>query len=101
MDGGHRARRPGAATIDAGTSKRLLAAIARGLDADCIVSGHTHRPLVREEAGCLFVNPGSVGEALATATAARAGPGSRRARAGCTRTSSRCAEPLATVRARD
>ena len=54
-----------AGSIDATTSKRLLAAIARGLDADCVVSGHTHRPLIREEAGCLFVNPGSVGEALA------------------------------------
>ncbi len=53
-----------AGTIDANTSKRLLAAIARGLDADCVVSGHTHRPLIREEAGCIFVNPGSVGEAL-------------------------------------
>ena len=53
-----------AGTIDANTSKRLLTAIARGLDADCVVSGHTHRPLIREEAGCLFVNPGSVGEAL-------------------------------------
>ena len=54
-----------AGTIDATTSKRLLAAIARGLDADCVVSGHSHRPLIREEAGCLFVNPGSVGEAVA------------------------------------
>jgi putative phosphoesterase len=31
---------------------------------DCIVSGHTHRPLVREVRGCLLVNPGSVGEAV-------------------------------------
>lgn len=53
-----------AGTIDARTNKRLLTAIARGLDADCVVSGHTHRPLVRREAGCIFVNPGSVGEAL-------------------------------------
>ncbi len=53
-----------AGTIDARTSKRLLAAIARGLGADCVVSGHTHRPLIREEAGCLFVNPGSAGEAV-------------------------------------
>ena len=53
-----------AGAIDASTSERLLSAIARGLDADCVVSGHTHRPLIREAAGCLFVNPGSVGEAL-------------------------------------
>jgi putative phosphoesterase len=54
-----------AGTIAPSTSKRLLAAIAHGLGADCVVSGHTHRPLIREEAGCLFLNPGSAGEALA------------------------------------
>lgn len=53
-----------AGAIDADTPERLLAAIARGLEADCVVSGHSHRPLIREAAGCLFVNPGSVGEAL-------------------------------------
>ncbi len=33
----------------------------RGLfeDVDCIVFGHTHKPLVLEEGGVLFVNPGS------------------------------------------
>jgi putative phosphoesterase len=36
--------------------------LARDLGADCIVSGHTHRPLVRTVGPCLFVNPGSVGE---------------------------------------
>ncbi len=28
------------------------------------MSGHTHRELVRSVDGCLFVNPGSVGEAM-------------------------------------
>lgn len=51
-------------TIDAGTSARRLARLARELGADCIVSGHTHEPLVREAAGVLVVNPGSVGEAV-------------------------------------
>lgn len=41
---------------------------------DCIVSGHTHRALVRTAAKCLFVNPGSVGEAV--------GAGDRRPRWG-------------------
>lgn len=51
-------------TIDAGTPKRRLAKLAEGLAADCIVTGHTHEPLVRQAAGVLVVNPGSVGEAL-------------------------------------
>ena len=51
-------------TIDAGTSKRRLARLAEELAADCIVTGHTHEPLVRKAAGVLVVNPGSVGEAL-------------------------------------
>jgi putative phosphoesterase len=51
-------------TIDAGTSKRRLARLAEELDVDCIVTGHTHEPLVRTAAGVLVVNPGSVGEAL-------------------------------------
>jgi putative phosphoesterase len=50
--------------IDAGTSKRRLASLAEVLGADCIVTGHTHEPLVREAGGVLVVNPGSVGEAL-------------------------------------
>lgn len=41
--------------------RRLVADLQRP---DCIVSGHTHVPMVREAAGCLFVNPGSVGEAM-------------------------------------
>jgi putative phosphoesterase len=51
-------------TIDAGTPKRRLAKLAEELGADCIVTGHTHEPLVRQAAGVLVVNPGSVGEAL-------------------------------------
>ena len=51
-------------TIDAGTPKRRLARLAEELEADCIVTGHTHEPLVRKAGGVLVVNPGSVGEAL-------------------------------------
>lgn len=51
--------------VDAHTPERELRRLVAGLDRpDCIVSGHTHEPMVREAAGCLFVNPGSVGEAL-------------------------------------
>jgi putative phosphoesterase len=50
--------------IDGDTPERELTRLAKELEADCIVSGHTHRPLVLQAGGCLFVNPGSVGEAL-------------------------------------
>ncbi len=51
--------------IDEGTSDRDLRKLAEALGRpDCIVSGHTHVPMVREVDGRLFVNPGSVGEAL-------------------------------------
>jgi putative phosphoesterase len=51
-------------TIDATTPARRLARIAKEVGADCIVTGHTHEPLVRQAGGVLVVNPGSVGEAL-------------------------------------
>jgi len=41
-----------------------LAELATVLRADCVVWGHTHRPVARIAGGCLFVNPGSVGEAV-------------------------------------
>lgn len=51
--------------VDADTPKGDVRRLIRALDSpDCIVSGHTHRPLIREVDGCLLVNPGSVGEAL-------------------------------------
>ena len=51
--------------IDADTSDKDVARLVADLGApDCIVSGHTHRALVRRAAGCLLVNPGSVGEAF-------------------------------------
>lgn len=51
--------------VDADTPKGDVRRLIRALGGpDCIVSGHTHRPLVREVDGCLLVNPGSVGEAL-------------------------------------
>jgi len=50
--------------VDAHTSVRALARLVAKLGKpDCIVNGHTHAPLVRSAGGCLFVNPGSVGEA--------------------------------------
>lgn len=51
-------------TIDADTPKGRLARIAAEVGASCIVTGHTHEPLIREAGGVLVVNPGSVGEAL-------------------------------------
>ncbi len=51
--------------VDADTGRGDVRRLIAALDGpDCIVSGHTHRPLVREVDGCLLVNPGSVGEAL-------------------------------------
>jgi putative phosphoesterase len=41
-----------------------LAAVARALDVACVVSGHTHRPVIRRVDGRLLVNPGSVGEGV-------------------------------------
>jgi len=42
--------------------ERSLERIARGADCDVLVFGHTHRPWVREIAGVLMVNEGSVGK---------------------------------------
>jgi predicted phosphodiesterase len=51
--------------INAETSDKQLARLVEELGhPDCIVSGHTHHALVRSASGCLFVNPGSVGEAV-------------------------------------
>jgi putative phosphoesterase len=51
--------------VDEATPARDLRRLADALGRpDCIVSGHTHVPMVREVDGRLFVNPGSVGEAL-------------------------------------
>lgn len=51
--------------VERDTGERALRALVKDLGRpECIVSGHTHEPLVREVGGCLFVNPGSVGEAL-------------------------------------
>ena len=49
--------------VDEVTPHERLTELATLLQADCVVTGHTHRPLVREAGGCVFVNPGSVGEA--------------------------------------
>lgn len=42
----------------------VLRAIAATLEADVVVTGHTHWQMARTVAGCLFLNPGSVGESL-------------------------------------
>jgi len=49
-------------SIDETSNETMLSSLAADLGADVVVSGHTHRPLVRRVGGCLFVNPGSVGE---------------------------------------
>jgi len=41
---------------------RSLERIARGADCDVLVFGHTHQPWVKEIAGVLMVNEGSVGK---------------------------------------
>jgi putative phosphoesterase len=50
--------------VDEATPDDELAAVARELDAQVVVMGHLHRQIVRRADGCLFVNPGSVGEAV-------------------------------------
>ena len=55
---------PGEVLVDGDTDVERLAEIATLLGADCVVTGHTHRPLVRRAGGCLFVNAGSVGESV-------------------------------------
>jgi putative phosphoesterase len=41
-----------------------LRTLAEELDADAVVTGHTHQPYVRRVGDLLFVNPGSVGEGV-------------------------------------
>jgi len=53
---------PTAALADLDTPAAELERLASELDADCVVFGHTHRPMLRTAGGCLFLNPGSVGE---------------------------------------
>jgi putative phosphoesterase len=48
--------------MDLDTSEKDLLELARELEVDCVISGHTHRPFERRVDGYLFVNPGSVGE---------------------------------------
>lgn len=55
----------GKTIIDADTSDATLTALARELNADCLVSGHTHLPFVRKIGSLLVVNPGSAGEGTA------------------------------------
>jgi putative phosphoesterase len=45
-----------------GKPARTFERIAAGADCDVLVFGHTHKPWVREYAGVLFVNCGSVGK---------------------------------------
>jgi putative phosphoesterase len=47
--------------ITAATSVRRLTELAEIAGADIVITGHSHRPLVREQSGVLFVNTGSVG----------------------------------------
>ena len=59
---------PGTATLEVGgvrlfvihdLEELAIDAAAEGYAA--VISGHSHKPLVREEGGVLFVNPGSAG----------------------------------------
>jgi putative phosphoesterase len=55
---------PSEVLVDAATRDATLQELATRLAVDCVVTGHTHRPLIRRSGGCLFVNPGSVGESI-------------------------------------
>jgi putative phosphoesterase len=52
----------GKTLIDHKTPDGVLAALAADLEADCLVSAHTHVPFVRRVGRLLVVNPGSAGE---------------------------------------
>jgi len=52
----------GFAPVDENSPDKLLLALAASLDADCLVTGHTHRAFVRRIGPLLVVNPGGVGE---------------------------------------
>ncbi len=61
-------RLPTSDAVAAGDSLIYLLHDLSGLDLDpraagiaCVVSGHSHRPAIREKDGVLFVNPGSAG----------------------------------------
>jgi len=43
------------------TDQASLERMAAAADADVVVAGHTHSPVIRTAGGVLFVNPGSVG----------------------------------------
>lgn len=47
--------------VTAVTSVRRLSELAEIAGADIVVSGHSHRPLLRQQNGVMFVNTGSVG----------------------------------------
>ena len=49
---------------DADTPERELLALADALEADAVVTGHTHRQHLRRVDGRVFLNPGSVGEGV-------------------------------------
>jgi putative phosphoesterase len=55
----------GRTLVDADTPDKTLRSLAAELKADCLVSGHTHRPFVRRIGDVLVVNPGSAGEGTA------------------------------------
>lgn len=58
---------PSRSLFDPSTTEAELAQLAELFGADAIVCGHTHLPMVKRVAGCLFVNAGSVGESLTDA----------------------------------
>ncbi len=47
--------------LEANTCASRFRKLARGVDADVVIVGHTHAPLSRKSGGVWFVNPGSVG----------------------------------------
>ncbi len=89
---------PADVEVDETTPHERLVELATLLHADCVVTGHTHRPFVRDAGGCVFVNPGSVGESDGSDhrpswAVLAAGP------SGVTATLMRTAAPLAPPRA--
>ncbi len=66
--GGWANKLPARRSLDVGSARILLVHDAKDLNLDVeharvrlVVSGHSHRPSVREENGVMFINPGSAG----------------------------------------
>jgi putative phosphoesterase len=86
------------AALDGEATDAELQALAARVDADVVVMGHVHRQMARRAGDALFVNPGSVGEAVDESDREPRWAWIEVGPAGVGVHLERVAEPLATVR---